>query len=220
MPVAKQIVHLDLSHLDIPEGAVDSYYELFNSAYQKILDAFANTNVEIVLEAPESGDYSTLILDNSIIDGSPITGFATFDKSFIPNDNGAVLMGNFFDLEIGEQMDISLEQLANLTANTIAHEIGHLSGLDHVDDPNDLMFPYNNDATLNTPPSFTPDQIQAINTNAVLANLTDLQEPAQSLEPDYDDVMPDDFDAVLDDGSITEIADNDDYSVDDDLGGL
>ena len=65
---------------------------------------------------------------------------------------------------------------------------------------------------------------------AVLANLTELQEPMQQIEPSYDDAFPDEYDGLLDDGNITGVDNNDDFDSDDldiddldidvDIGGL
>jgi hypothetical protein len=158
------------------------------------------------------------VMDNSCVDGSGITGLAEFDTNYIPYDNGVVFLGNIID--VSAQALLSPEEFANFTANVTAHEIGHLSGLDHVDDPGNIMNAESNHNFIDTPLSFTPDQLHVINTNAVIANVDNAQ--LYSHESDYSlgsDIV-DDYGAELYNEGIDDFNEVDDYQGNEDFDGM
>jgi len=163
-----QTIFLDISNFYVPEFAIETAKELIQSSLGKVQNAFAGSNIEFVLEQPTSGDYSTLYLNNINNNADSHLGIAEFDQTFNPNDNGIIRLDNIIDKAYNN--NLPLEKASNLIASTITHETGHLMGLDHTTDPSDIMHNGLTDNMWENPPSFTSDQLQAINTNAVISN--------------------------------------------------
>lgn len=101
---------------------------------------FTDYLVEFTLEQPDSGDFSTIFIGGSAADlpaqlgvSSQTLGRAETIDGGNRNlaDDAFVLTGNF-----GNTVD------PGLLTQVIAHEFGHLAGLRHVDDSNQLMFPF------------------------------------------------------------------------------
>ena len=101
---------------------------------------YADFQVEFVTEAPVSGAFSTIHVGGSLTDlpgnlalGPGQIGFAEKIDSgnADSSDNAFVLSG-----EVGTDPEDLL-----LVAQSIAQEAGHLFGLRHVADPDELMFP-------------------------------------------------------------------------------
>ncbi|TVL97423.1 MAG: hypothetical protein CV087_22350 [Candidatus Brocadia sp. WS118] len=169
MNAITQKIFLDFSNVYVPEDSLEMANELFRSAIEKVENAFLGTNVDIVIEKPHAGEYSTLDMTNIAFEGADYLGIAEFDQSFNPSDNGAIRLDNIMDY--ASNNFLLEEQASNLLANTITHEIGHLMGLDHSNDPFDIMHDGVTQNMLDDPPTFGMEQIQAINTNAVIANV-------------------------------------------------
>ena len=112
---------------------------------QQVLDAvneiYSDFNIEFVGEEPESGDFSTVHVGGSVSDlpadlGAPANLFGLASQidygNTDLNDDAFVLSG-----EIGTD-PADIPQLVQV----IAHEMGHLLGLRHVDDETSLMYPF------------------------------------------------------------------------------
>ncbi len=165
-----QKIYLDTSNLYVPESTLEFAQEFYDSVFDKVMDAFSGSNVEIVLEPPTEGPFSTLDLNNIINNSGKYLGIAEFDQTFNPSDNGQVRIDNIMDVAFQDQLPI--DQASNLVSNIVCHEAGHLMGLDDTNNPDDIMCGGQiTNSDILDPPHFSPDQIQAINTNAVLANI-------------------------------------------------
>ncbi len=164
-----QKIYLDTSNLYVPESTLEFAQKFYDSVFDKVMDAFSGSNAEIVFESPAEGPFSTLDLNNIKIDNPDFLGEADFDQTFNPSDKGIIRIDKIMDVAFQDQLPI--EQASNLVANTIIHESGHLMGLDHSYESTDIMHDGLTQEMADQPLSFSPEQIQAIDTNAVLANI-------------------------------------------------
>lgn len=201
-----QTIFLDISNFFVPEYATETAKELIQSSLEKVQNAFVGSNVEFVLEQPTTGNYSTLDLNNIINNTESYLGIAEFDQTFNPNDNGIIRLDNIIDEAYYN--NLPLEKASNLIASTITHETGHLMGLDHTTDPADIMHNGLTENMWDSPPSFTSEQMQTINTNAIISNIN---EDNSNLE-NYDDSS---FTENSVNNNIDEITITDNDSIDD-----
>ncbi|MFC1553928.1 matrixin family metalloprotease [candidate division KSB1 bacterium] len=168
-----QTIFLDFSNLHVHNEFADIATDVLDMAISKVSNAYEGTNVEFVTTKPNSGDYSTLDINNIIEDSYLHFGDAEIDIVFDPNDDGVIRFDNIFDFSA--ELHLPVENFANLIAHNISHISGHLMGLEHSTDPNSVMNKYVDPNNIDTPPFFSIDEVQSINTNAVIAN-TDLEQ--------------------------------------------
>jgi len=203
--MASQIIYIDTSQFNVPESRLEEIQEMFSRSYNNLQNSFADTNVELVLVRPESGDYSTMhIVSGLQQDG--ILGLAGQDSLSTgnPNDMGII---NFNQLESEFATNaLDFSERANLFSNTIMHEIGHLMGLEHNDDPGDIMHNGLTEAMWQSPMEFTPDQINDIN------SMADLTEQMYDTDPSFytDDMEYTEYSAeLINDGNGSDVISGD-----------
>lgn len=208
--VNQQIVYLDVSGLEVPSIIANEVNQILSDALSKAEEAFSDTHVQFVYEQPESGDYSTLYLNKNLNEnvGSPL-GLAEHDITFNPNDFGYVSLNNLFRLGYGN--GFALDHISNMVGSTIAHEIGHLMGLDHSNNPNDLMHDGLTENMLVNPPAFNTDQLNEINYNATIAN----NDIFLNLEDAFQDLDAVGFGSLTEAGPYEDLNDHDNDFSDD-----
>ena len=91
-----QKVFLDFSSVRVPEQQAAQANEMLSSAVEKTMAAFEGSNIDIVLDRPEVGDYTTIDVSNSIQNGAEYLGIAQYDQTFDPSDAGLCLLGDDF----------------------------------------------------------------------------------------------------------------------------
>jgi MYXO-CTERM domain-containing protein len=112
-----------------------------DAVMQAVRDDWAAYNVIIVDERPASGNYTMNMTGPSNPFGGGVLGIAPLDcdDSQTPNN----ITYAFHSIDDGFD--------ASTTATTIGQEVAHSFGLEHVDEPGDIMNPYNSGGD----PSFT-----------------------------------------------------------------
>lgn len=118
-----------------------------DAVMQAVRDDWAAYNVIITDTRPGSGDYTMNMTGPSNPFGGGVLGIAPLDCDDSQTHNNIT----FAFHSINDQFD------ASTTATTIGQEVAHSYGLEHVDEPGDIMNPYNAGGD----PSFT-DQCIAI----------------------------------------------------------
>ncbi len=171
---ATQTIFLDLNHLYVDPANEEIMLNMINDSMEKISNAFSGTNIDFVFEVPIDKKFATLDIGNVIINSSDHLGIAHFNENFSAESQGTIRIDNIID--VMHENDLSFDQSTNLISNTIAHEVGHMCGLDHNNDPGDIMHDGLSKNMIDNPPSFYAEQIQSINTNAVVSNLHQVDE--------------------------------------------
>jgi MYXO-CTERM domain-containing protein len=115
---------------------------------QAVRDDWAPYNVIITDERPDGGEYVMCMIGPSDAYPSNTLGIAPLDCDDAGTRNNITFA--FHSVDDGHT--------AAQTATTISQEIAHSFGLEHVDDPSDVMNPYNT----GTDPSFTDDCISVV----------------------------------------------------------
>jgi hypothetical protein len=179
MLISTQKIYLDFSNLYVPADMIELYNSFYASVVDSVKEIYANTNVEIALQPPASGNYTTIHMVNSSEANSHSYGFADLDLTFNPSDQGVVFADHVLEDTVGNGID----QQVNSMANTVGHEIGHTLGLDHSADPSNLMY-HSAENMADNLLSLSTEQIRAINTNAVVANL---EESSREHYGDYEE---------------------------------
>ncbi len=179
-----QKVFLDFAGVSVNKDFSQQATEFMSGVIEKVQNAFEGSNVVIVTEQPDSGDYTRIDVTNSIKDGETYLGEADYDTSFDPNDEGVVRLDNL--LKVGEDSNLTSYQTSNLVASNICHETAHTLGVDHSDDPSNLMYPSAPSNDLNSPPSFTEGQMSQMDAHAALSNFSPDDPSAISPFPEED----------------------------------
>ncbi|HET6584440.1 MAG TPA: Ig-like domain-containing protein [Nannocystaceae bacterium] len=112
-----------------------------DATMQAVRDDWAAYNVTVVDARPASGDYTMCMVGPSNPFGGGVLGIAPLDCDDQQTHNNITYA---FHSE-NDQFD------ASTTATTIGQEVAHSYGLEHVDEPGDIMNPYNAGGN----PSFT-----------------------------------------------------------------
>ena len=131
---------------------------IFSTPRSEIIDAtlgivqgkFDAFDIQVTVNEPTTGDYSTVYIENDI--GQPFTDIFLKAGQLQPGqtNNGIAESIDYLNKDKNDKATVFSEQIIaglgvdtvtdyiNRLSNTIAHEIGHLLGLKHVDDPSDL----------------------------------------------------------------------------------
>lgn len=174
--MAKQIIFLDISQWFIKDSELAQTQLLFTDALAKLSDIFENTDVEITLEKPNA-EHSTLYITSNFDNSDGIIGIAEQDSTGNPNDIGMI---NYNEISnVVDEYGLDPQQHSNLIANSITHETGHLMGLEHTNDPNDIMHDGMISNMWNETLVFNDAQVAMINQ---MVNLTSLE---TGVEYDY-----------------------------------
>ncbi len=163
-----QKVFLDFSSVRVPEQQAAQANEMLSSAVEKTMAAFEGSNIDIVLDRPEVGDYTTIDVSNSIQNGAEYLGIAQYDQTFDPSDAGQVRLDNI--MKHAQENSLSIDQTSNLVSNTICHETAHTLGLDDNQNPTDTMYGGVSDEIINAPPTFSEAQLDQMTSHAFASN--------------------------------------------------
>jgi hypothetical protein len=146
--------------------------EILKDVFAKVFSAFRSINVFLTSDPPDPQQWGERFTHIGLIlagVASPLENREPVDylgiASFCPGgvtDRAIVRLDQI--LNTADRAQLSANQLSNLIANTIVHEIAHTLGLDHSELPADVM----NDGLDHRihslmPPSFHAEQITQMN---------------------------------------------------------
>ena len=119
-----------------------------DAVMQAVTNDWAAYNVIVTDERPASGDYTMNMTGPSNPFGGGVLGIAPLDCDDEQTPNNITFA--FHSIDDGFD--------ASTTATTIGQEVAHSFGLEHVDDPNDIMNPFNAGGD----PSFRDECLQIV----------------------------------------------------------
>lgn len=130
-------------------------------AFSKVFSAFRGINIFLTTEPPQNSERATcvyVLVDESEVD---YLGIASFRLGSV-TDKAVVRIDQI--CHACNRVNLSVNELSNLVANIIVHEIGHTLGLDHSNLNTDIMHD-GLDYTVHSlmPPSFHGEQITMMN---------------------------------------------------------
>ena len=138
--------------------------QVLADAFSKVFSAFRSINVFLTTEPPDSQKWGSnftnvyVIIDDSDVD---YLGIASFSLGKV-TDLAVVRLDQIYNASY--IADLNINQLSNLIANTIAHEIDHTLGLDHSNLITDVMHDgLDHRVHSLMPPSFHIEQIVLMN---------------------------------------------------------
>ena len=162
--IKRHCIWVQICNLDVEEEQKDLWEEIFADAFSKVFSAFRSISVFLTTAPPDCKEWGEeytnvyVLVDDSEVD---YLGFASFIAGQV-TDLAVVRIDQICNASY--IADLNINQLSNLIANTIVHEIGHTLGLDHSDLVTDVMhdgLDYRVHSLM--PPSFHGEQITLMN---------------------------------------------------------
>ncbi len=160
----RHCVWIQVCNLDTAEIDIDLWERILVDAFSKVFSAFRSINIFLTNETPDRQQWQEdvtrvyVVMDDSEVD---YLGFASFSLGKV-TDMAVVRLDRICNASY--LADLNINQLSNLIANTIVHEIGHTLGLDHSNLHTDVMHDgLDHQVHSLMPPSFHGEQIAQMN---------------------------------------------------------
>ncbi|MDJ0903570.1 MAG: hypothetical protein QNJ55_32730 [Xenococcus sp. MO_188.B8] len=160
----RHCIWVRVENLGVPENKRQMWSKILADAFSKVFSAFRSVNIFLTTDNPdvqEWGEDFTQVFVVAEDESVDYLGIASFSLSQVTKIT-AVRFNRICNASY--LADLTLNQLSNLIANTIAYEIGHTLGLDHSDFHTDVMHDgLDHRVHSLMPPSFHAEQIVLMN---------------------------------------------------------